>query len=247
MKINFHNKAVWKILSIAMLMSVFFTFNQCVVQQYDSTVVKTNSDIADDVDPYHSDPVMNSGTLPSGGSGEFEETGATEVARLVTDIGVKDYESLYVTFQVLTGVDVSNESTLRNVYEDIRSQLPFDSSIKNFGTANQIAIIKIASEFCHTVFNKSTYYNTFFNNFNIAQSSINAFSNNGKALMIEDMINRFWGSNVQPFEVEQNAKTELNILIDDLLVGTSNSTTTTRTIAKGVCTSLLASAPVTML
>ena len=244
MKINFNNKAGWKVLSIAMLLGVFFTFNQCVVQQYDSVVTKTNSDI--EVDPYHSDPITNGETLP-GGSGEFEETGSTEVARLVTDVGVKDFEEIYVTFQILTGVNISNEGTLRSVYSDIVSQLPFDNSIKNFGTANQIAIIKLASEFCHTTFNKSVYYNVFFNNFNVGQTSNNAFSNNGKMMMIQDMINRFWGSNVQPINVEENAKTELNILIDDLLVGLNNSTTTTRTVAKGVCTSLLSSAPVTML
>jgi hypothetical protein len=160
---------------------------------------------------------------------------------------VKDFEEIYVTFQVLTGVNISNEGTLRSVYSDIETQLPFDNSIKNFGTANQIAIVKLASEFCHTVFNKSVYYNVFFNNFNIAQSSNNAFSNNGKLIMVQDMINRFWGTNVQPDGVEENARIELSVLIDDLLVGTSNSTTTTRTVAKGVCTSLLSSAPVTML
>jgi hypothetical protein len=244
MKINFNSKASWKILSIAMLLGVFLTFNQCVVQQYDTAVNKVNTDI--EIDPYHSDPISNGETIP-GGSGEFEETGSTEVARLVTDIGVKDFEEIYVTFQVLTGVNISNEGTLRSVYSDIETQLPFDNSIKNFGTANQIAIVKLASEFCHTVFNKSVYYNVFFNNFNIAQSSNNAFSNNGKLIMVQDMINRFWGTNVQPDGVEENARIELSVLIDDLLVGTSNSTTTTRTVAKGVCTSLLSSAPVTML
>jgi len=55
------------------------------------------------------------------------------------------------------------------------------------------------------------------------------------------------GVNVQPESVEINARNEMAILIDDLLIGENmNSSTTTRKVAKGVCTAMLASAPVTM-
>lgn len=246
MKINFHHKGTWKVLSVTMLVGIFFTFNQCVVQQYDAPVVKNSTDeVTSGVDPWHGDPVMNSeGT----GTGEFEETGATVVSRLVTDVGFKDFEQIYITFQILTGVDISNEGTLRSVYADLQSQLPVTNNVKSFSTAHQIAIIKLASEFCHTVFNKTQYYNSFFNNFNIGQTAADAYSQAGKYSITQEFINKFWGESVQPFSVEQTAKQEMGPLIDDLLVGTNmNSTTTTRTVAKGVCTSILSSAPVTTL
>lgn len=248
MKINIQSKAFWKVLSILMLLGIFFTFNQCVVSQYDAPVITSNGDNVN-VDDFHDDPVINSGTLPQGGSGEFEETGATEVARLVTDVGMKDFESIYVTFQVLTGIDSQNDSTVRSIYSDIESQLPTDTSVKNFLTANQIAIIKLASTFCDRLFSSGTYYNAFFNNFNINSSPENVLSTqNQKLVMIQDFINRFWGQNVQPYSVEETAKMEMINLIDDLLVGESlGSSNTTRLIAKGVCTSMLASAPVTTL
>jgi hypothetical protein len=223
---------------------MFFTFNQCVVQQYDAPVVKSNSNGVDD---YHDSPV-NTGGGPPGGSGEFEENGATEVSRLTTDIGIKDFEAIYVTYQVLTSVDPLEESGVRSTYEDLKTQLPFDSSIKNFGTAHQIATIKLASEFCHALFQRATLYNSFFTNFNIAQTPSEGLDATGKMIMVRDFIDRFWGKNVQPIEVEQVAIEQMTLLLDDLLVGESqNSTTSTRTVAKGVCTSLLASAPVTTL
>lgn len=248
MKINIQSKAFWKILSILMLLGVFFTFNQCVVSQYDAPVItKTGDDI--NVDDYHDDPVINSGTLPQGGSGEFEETGATEVARLVTDVGIKDFESIYMTFQVLTGIESQNDSTVRSSYNDLQSQLPTDTSVKNFLTANQIAIIKLASTFCDRLFSSSSYYNGFFNNFSVTSSPQNVLdTQNKKLIMVQDFINRFWGQNVQPYSVEETAKIEMINLIDDLLVGESmTSSNTTRLVAKGVCTSMLASAPVTTL
>jgi hypothetical protein len=224
---------------------MFFTFNQCVVQQYDAPVVKSSDDL---VDSFHETPINSGGTLPPGGSGEFEENGATEVARLITDVGVKDFEAIYVTYQVLTGVDPLEDGTVRNAYEDLKTQLPFDASIKNFGTAHQVATIKLASEFCHSLFNRSAYYNVFFTNFNIAQTPAAGLTPTGKMIMVSDFIYRFWGENVQPAEVEQVAMEQMSQLVDDLLEGLSQtSTTTTRTVAKGVCTSLLASAPVTTL
>ncbi len=248
MKINFHNKNVWKLISLGLLCTMFFTFNQCVVQQYDAPVVKSNG--GGDVDEYHDTPINSGGTLPPGGSGEFQEAGATEVARLVTDVGVKDFEAIYVTYQVLTSVDPLEDNTLRGTYEDLKTQLPFDASIKNFGTAHQIATIKLAAEFCHSLFNRSALYNSFFTNFNISQSPNQALGPNGKLVMIRDFIDRFWGRNVQPLEVEQVAITQMSLLIDDLVQGDNinlNSPNTTRDVAKGVCTALLASAPVTTL
>lgn len=246
MKINFHNKNVWKLISLGLLCTMFFTFNQCVVQQYDAPVVKSDSDGS--VDDFHDNPINSGGTLPPGGSGEFEEQGATEVARLITDIGVKDFEAIYVTFQVLTSVDPLDEGTIRGTYEDLKTQLPFDASIKNFGTAHQIATIKLASEFCNTLFDRSRYYDSFFTNFNINQSPTNGLTPTGRMIMINDFIDRFWGPSVQPLEVEQTARDQMSLLVEDLLQGENQgSTATTREVAKGVCTSMIASAPVTTL
>lgn len=243
MKINFQSKAFWKIVSTTMLITIFFTFNQCVVQQYNAPVT-TNSEMTDSG---LGDPVINSGTPPSGGSGEFEETGATEVARLTTDVGLKDFEEIYMSMSVLTAIDVGNESSIRSLYNNLNSQLPTDNSVKNFMTSQQIAIVKLSGEFCHRVFSNNNYYNSFFANFNISQTPAQGLDVTGKEIMVNDFISRFWGFNVQPIGVENEARSEMNILIDELLVGENmNSTATTRKIAKGVCTAMLASAPVTM-
>ncbi len=248
MKIKFESRLFWKLISSALLVGMFFTFNQCVIQQYDEPTTSETSDQSVN-DGYHDSPVTNSGTLPPGGSGEFEENGATEVARLVSDIGMKDFEAIYMSFQVLTGVRASDSSSLRSTYTDLKTQLPYDSSIKSFNTAHQIAIIKLASEICNVAFSSSNFYNSFFTNFNISQTPANSLmSEAGKRIMIQDFIDRFWGRNVQPLSVEEKAFVEIEPLIDSLMEGLNvNSTTSTRTIAKGVCTTVLSSAPVTTL
>lgn len=244
MKINFQSKAFWKIVSTLMLVTMFFTFNQCVVQQY-SAPVQTNQEQVVFEDP-HGDPIINSGTPPGGGSGEFQEQGATEVARMVTDVGLKDFEEVYMSMAVVTGIDPGNNN-VRNLFNELNTQLPTDNSVKNFMTSHQIAIVKLAGEFCHRVFNSSAIYNNFFNNFNINQSPNQGLDTNGKVTMINDFIARFWGFNTQPQGVEDEAVAEMSAMIDDLLVGENmGSTATTRKIAKGVCTAMLASAPVIM-
>lgn len=246
MKINFQSKVFWKFASTVLLLTMFFTFNQCVVQQYNSTVGPSQVEVTNDLGD--GDPVMNGDTPPPGGSGEFQETGATDVARMVSDVGLKDFEQIYMSMSVLTGIDVSNEFGIRNLFEELNTQLPTDNSVKNFMTSHQIAILKLAGEFCHRTFNSANYYNAFFNNFNIAQTPNQALSNQeGKELMVNEFIDKFWGVNVQPDDVENNARVEMVAMLDDLLVGENmNSSITTRKIAKGVCTAMLSSAPVIM-
>lgn len=244
MKINFQSKAFWKVLSSGMLVTVFFAFNQCVVQQYNAPVQSNQEQIINE-DP-HGDPVINSGTPPGGGSGEFQETGATEVARTITNVGLKDFEQVYMSMSVVTGID-ANENNVRNLFNELSTQLPTTNSVKSFMTSQQIAIVKLAGEFCHRVFNSSSNYNNFFNNFNINQSPSQGLNNTGKTIMVNDFISRFWGYNTQPQSVVDDAVNEMGLLIDDLLVGENmGSTATTRKVAKGVCTAMLASAPITM-
>lgn len=246
MKINFQGKVFWKFASTLLLVAMFFTFNQCVVQQYNSPVSSSQVEVTNDLGD--GDPVMNGDTPPPGGSGEFQETGATEVARMVSDVGLKDFEQIYMSMSVLTGINVSNEFGIRNLFEELNTQLPTDNSVKNFMTSHQIAILKLAGEFCDRTFNSDNYYGVFFNSFNITQTPNQVLSDEeGKKLLVNEFIDRFWGLNVQPDEVEDNARVEIVAMIDDLLVGENmNSVFTTRKIAKGVCTAMLSSAPVIM-
>lgn len=242
MKINFQNKNIWKGASVLMIALMLTTFNQCVVQEYNLAENKVNTVVEEEQE----EEVVD---VPSGGSGEFTETGATEVARTITSVGIKDFEEVYYTMSVVTGINPADEGSIRNTFADLRTQLPFDASIKQYTTANQIAVIKLGGEFCHILFSKSQYYNNFFNNFNIGQTPNQTLVNQAsKDTLIDEFITKFWGQNTQPAEVENIARAELSLLIDDLLVGENmNSSGTTRDVAKGVCSSLIASAPLVLL
>jgi len=243
MKINFHNKNIWKLSSILMITLMLTFFNQCVVQEFEADVNKQG---IGEVEEIEEEVVVDN---PGGGSGEFVETGATEVARTITSVGVKDFEEVYYTMSIVTGIDPENEGSIRNAYGDLKTQLPYENSIKSYTTANQIAIVKLGGEFCHILFSKSQYYNTFFNNFNIGETPNQSLMDTTKRMIfINEFIDKFWGIDTQPVNVEQVAYDEINILIDELLVGENmNSSNTTRDIAKGVCSTLIASAPLVLL
>lgn len=244
MKFNINNKLFWKFISFLMITSMLVFFNQCVVQEYD--LGQTGTSAQGVVEEEEEEVVVD---VPVGGSGEFTETGATEVARTVTSVGVKDFEEIYYSMSVVTGIDPQDEGGIRNLFSDLRTQLPFDASIKQYTTANQIAIIKLGAEYCHRLFSSGQYYNNFFNNFNIGQSPNQVLATEQqKQVMISEFINKFWGEDTQPQNVEDLARQELSILIDDLLVGENmGSSTTTRTVAKGVCSTLISSAPMVLL
>jgi hypothetical protein len=249
MKINFHNKLMWKSLAVFALVGVFVTFNQCVIQQYDGTTntVNTNVDVQGGGEGEEEALVPE----PTGGQNEFVETGATEVAKLYTSVGHKDFEQIYMSMSIVTGIDVQDESGIRSRYTILNSQLPADNSIKNFGTAHQIAVIKLASEFCDRFINNSSYYQDALPgiNFNTSYAQQLYNGNNTKIDLIQKMINKFWGVNVQPDTVVQSAINENIQLITDVQGEESDpdSQNTGRKAGKAVCTSLLSSAPITLL
>lgn len=242
MRINLQSKLVWKSISILLLGAVFTTFNQCVVQQFDveTTEVETTPEKIND---YHEIPVFDSGAV------QFEETGATEVARTITSVGVKNFEEIYQTMSVLTGIDPADEGSIRNTYSDLSSQLPTDDSVKSYLTANQVAVIKLGAEFCERLFSASKYYNDFFPRFNIGMGPRDLLNGNNKQVMAQDFIAKFWGENTQPDALVMTTESEMSALITELAAGMENSTnaSNTRTIAKGVCTAMISSAPVVLL
>jgi hypothetical protein len=65
-------------------------------------------------------------------------------------------------------------------------------------------------------------------------------------VLIDEVIEVFWGGIVTS-EEKSLATDDLHQLIDDLLLNEANTATTTRNVVKGVCTTVLASAHVTLL
>jgi hypothetical protein len=162
------------------------------------------------------------------------------------EVGIKSFEQINKTMSALTGVRI-DRNNIENVYEDVITQLPTDNTIDTFLAAHQVAVTKLAAEYCDTLVNDSTLRANVWPGFNFGTSATNAFNSTGTQNFIVQTLNAFWGQGVD-LAGRAPASIELQQLVNDLKVGENlSASSTTRKIAKGVCITTLASLNVTLL
>lgn len=250
-KINLVTKT--KIVSSLLLAFIFVAFNQCVIDEMQVTKVETpplqNEMPKDEI---HGGGSAVGDVVGGGNSAsqvEFSEQGATVVARTSSLVGIKDFEQIHRTMSVVTGINPQDHNAIRNAYSDLSTQLPSANDVKQFSSSIQLAIFKLGSEYCDEMVDNGTYRNAVFVSINLGQSPNQVLNNDtGKLNLINDILNRFWGNNVQDAAVLANARTELLALTNQLLQGENRgSANTTRDVAKGVCASVIGTPQITML
>ncbi len=231
------------VLSSLSLVIILVSFNHCVVQtkvnkkkpapemSSNNSTGEISGDFVDVVEP---DP----------GGDTTEST--SEVVKEEVKVGVKNFEEIYLTMSVLSGVPHTVNS-IRGVYNDIKVLLPTDNDIKTFVSANQVSILKLAGEYCHELVRNSGYRSQIWPNVNFNESSSTAFSEDKRDYIIDQLMQNFWSvpsDEMYLYNIERN---EFNLLMDELLAGSSPSSTTTQTTIKGVCSAALSSAHVILL
>lgn len=160
--------------------------------------------------------------------------------------GIKSYEQILHTMSALTGVDAFN-GTIQTVYRQVETTLPTDNDVKTFLPPHQLAITKLAAEFCHVLVENATLRDQIWTGLNFGALPATGLSMQNRDFIIDKSIERFWGDVVST-EERALAEDELHQLIEDLLVSENTGTSaTTRNIIKAVCTSALSSAHVTLL
>src|SRR5688572_5400319 len=84
-------------------------------------------------------------------------------------------------------------------------------------------------------------------NFNFTAAPATALNAQGSAALIKGLTERFWGTGLEALPDEAEASQMLEQLVDDLLAGSSmTDAAITLRVAKGVCSAVLSSAPVTI-
>jgi hypothetical protein len=234
-------------MSVTTLFAILFSFNQCVLKpasgskvsssKYGSTALPAPSTgDAGDVDttkdlPAGMDmPPMNSPT-------------DSDLASI--EVGVKNFEQINNTMSTLTGVPTT-DATIANVYNDIAIQLPSDNNVKNFLPSMQVAITKLATEYCDRTVETDAYRTKIWTTVNFNNGPSTAFTPTVKATMINETVDKFFG----PIDAAQidKAKTELLALYDMLMSGESTtSNATTKKVVKGLCVASLSSAYISLL
>jgi hypothetical protein len=136
---------------------------------------------------------------------------------------------------------------VRRTYNDLEVQLPTDNNVKAFLSANQVAITKLAAEYCDVLVDSGTLRTGVWPGFNFNGTPNAVLTNNAQKIgLIDQTLNRFWGVNVGGDR--STSQLEMLSLMNDLLQGENlGSANTTRTTVKGVCTAALSTAHVTLM
>lgn len=224
------------IISISILFGVLLTFNQCVLKPnnkksaaYGSQAPsKDAGDIRSDGDDM---PSMNSTVLDA------------ELAEV--KVGVKNFDQINMTMSQLTGIPTNNPNVLA-VFNDSSIQLPSDNSVKTFMPSMQVAITKLATEYCDRLVETDASRKVIWTTINFAQTPTQTLTAANKAALVDVAIDHFLG----PLNAASitSTRAELLSLYSILISGEDmNSSLTTKKVVKGICVASLSSAYVTLL
>lgn len=231
MKMN--KKIAVKLVAITLLLGLIGTFTHCVPQ-----IAKEIGD---------------------GGGEERQtiETPAEEdkdegqiINELQVTTGVKNFEQILHTMSAVTGIDPysANAGSIMTVYRQVESSLPTDNDIKVYTATQQVAVTKLAAEFCFllTQNNFATQRLAVWPELVLNSQVQVAFNETNSLNFIDDTINAFWGGVLTQSEYDM-AVAEFRDLILDLKGADTTSTAATGRVTRGVCTAALSSAYITLL
>lgn len=165
--------------------------------------------------------------------------------------GVRSFERIRETMGALTGVD-PNGGPL-TTFDEIRQALPGTSDLRAFSSSQQVAISKLALEFCDAMVESAALRNAFFGSsppFPFDSPAALAFgSAANRDRVIDSLVDRMFGVSV----ANQPSRDEVRPILDELATGlvagcdaASCPAERTRNVTKALCSAVLASAAVSV-
>jgi hypothetical protein len=183
---------------------------------------------------------------------------------LTPDSGIRDFAKVHATMMRLTGIDPTLQravdpatiDTIQEIYEDLIQQLPASHDARTVVSSHQIAVSKMAFEYCVELVDRPAEREAVFgSDFEIgatpffASDVATAFANTTLAdLLSERLVDHMLGlDQLSEQPLRSDVIQDLDDLRDDLVAECSSipcDVDRTLGIAKGMCTALLASAPI---
>jgi hypothetical protein len=166
--------------------------------------------------------------------------------------GFRSFDRIQETLATLTGVDPTTPS-VQATFDEITQQLPSSFDLRSFASANQVAISKLALEYCDAMVESVALREAFFGTspgIEFDSPATQAFSDPARRdRLIDPLIDRMIGTNLAVQPDPSDLRPVLDGLVDDLLQGcdpTSCAAEHTRTVTKAACAAVLASAAVSI-
>jgi hypothetical protein len=180
--------------------------------------------------------------MPSDGSKPKEP----DIQKIFPKTGIRNFAQINATMSTLTGVPTTN-AQVTAFYNAQATSLPTDNDVKGFIGSQQVAVFKLAVEYCDVLVKDTTLRTSIFGNFNFAAAPNVAFATDAKNALADALVTKFWGKNLSTLSPHSENVTMVVTLIDELLNGRDLTVATqTPGIATGTCAGVLSSAPVTL-
>lgn len=229
------NKNIFKVVLIVMLIAMIGTFTHCV--------------------PQMAKEIGNGGGSSTNNS--YSNNAPKDEGQIINEIqvttGIKNHEQILHTMGAVTGIDPFSNNGIINIYRQVELSLPTDNDIKVFSSTQQVAVTKLAAEFCQVLVGDTAKRAAIWPGQNFGGNPNTSLAN--RTQFIDQTINAFWGPMLTAEELDL-AHDDLNALITMLNTQQPSdpgppivnypAPTTANTI-RGVCTAVLSSAYVTLI
>lgn len=212
--------------------------------------INTENEQNPEVDAGPIDDLPSDLELPtdSGDEAGDDDDGASPVppvARLKPGVGVKNFRQIHATMSALTTIPMT-QATVAAEYATLTTQLPETNDIRSFSGSHQVAITKLAVEYCDAMVVTPTALNAILPGVNLTQAPSVALDSAGRSAISKALIERFWGIGLSSVPNLEQSLATLSKLIDELLLGKNqNDPNLTPNLVKALCSAVLASGPVT--
>lgn len=221
------NKNIFKVVLIVLLIGMIGTFTHC---------VQVAKEIGNGGGSSHSNSSYTNS--PPKSEGQI-------INEIQVTTGMKNHEQILHTMGEVTGIDPYSNNGIMNIYRQVELSLPTDNDIKVFGSTQQVAVTKLAAEFCQVLVNDTAKRAVIWPGQNFGGTPATALTN--RTQLIDQTIAAFWGPMLTAQELDV-AHEDLNDLIDALIVPqTGLATPSTINTIRGVCTAALSSAYITLI
>jgi hypothetical protein len=159
--------------------------------------------------------------------------------------GIRSFDQVNATMSELTGI-AQTSANVQATFGELIEGLPATTDLRSFVSSHQVAILKLALEYCDTMVESVPTRAAFFGTaFEFDQPVVVAFSDQTKRDMIIDpLIDGMLGVNLANQPTRAEVHPLLDQLVTDLTAGcnaTNCDATRTRSVVKGACAAVLSS------
>lgn len=160
-------------------------------------------------------------------------------------IGIKTFDEINASMSRMTGVSVTHPD-VAETFATVRQQLPSVETLGGFLASQQMAITQMAIQYCDAMVNDTTIRDSFFPDFNFAESANTAFDTAGQRdNVIVPLLDGFVGTGLSTQPTNADITTELNNLMDTIAACANDDScdaNRTPTVVKASCAAVLGSA-----